>query len=292
MTTKALRCGFVSTALLFGCGEPTEPGPDTYTAFGPPQLVTVAGYTGNLMEPHLSFDEALLFFNNSNHPDSNTQLLVAHRTGPVTFQFAGEVVGANTTSLEGTPSIDEDGRLFFISTRSYFTTLASVYSATFANSTATEVLLDGTSRFTLGELQFDFAISFDGTVGVVSDGLFTGDPYPAASDLAWLRRTGTAFVRNEPDQALLQALNTDALEYAACLSADGLELYFTRYTEADGFGIFRSERVSTSASFRTPRRVSGIDGLVEAPCLSADGKQLYFHREAGGLYQLWVCSQQ
>ncbi|MDX2063471.1 MAG: hypothetical protein SFY70_10455 [Bacteroidia bacterium] len=245
------------------------------------------------MEPHLSSNGELLFFNNSNHPDSNTQLLFARRTSTLTFQFAGEVVGANTTSLEGTPSIDENERLYFISTRSYFTTLATVYSAAFSEGTATDVnLVDGTSRMILGELQFDFAISFDGTVGVVSDGLFTGNPFPAASDLAWLKRTGTAFLRTETDQALLQALNTDALEYAACLSADGLELYFTRYTEADGFGIFRSERVSTNANFLTPRRVSGIEGLVEAPCLSADGKQLYFHREAGGLYQLWVCTRQ
>ena len=76
-------------------------------------------------------------------------------------------------------------------------------------------------------------------------------------------------------------MNTPALEYAPAVSADLLELFFTRATSlSDGaeLAIYRSQRRSRDQPFGVPERVAAITGFVEAPSLSADRRSLYYHR--------------
>ena len=76
-------------------------------------------------------------------------------------------------------------------------------------------------------------------------------------------------------------MNTAALEYAPSVSADLLELFFTRAGSLGGPaapGIYRSQRRSRDEPFGVPQRIAAITGFVEAPSLSGDGRSLYYHR--------------
>ena len=76
-----------------------------------PQPVMIRGYAGEAMEPHLTRDRRFLLFNNLNQPPTDTNLYYAERIDDLTFQFRGEIAGANTASLEGTPTIDRLGNV-------------------------------------------------------------------------------------------------------------------------------------------------------------------------------------
>src|SRR5262249_44839471 len=58
--------------------------------FSNPQQVTIAGYSGDAMEPFISRDGKYLFFNNSNTA-TTTRLFWATEMDPVTFRFQGEI---------------------------------------------------------------------------------------------------------------------------------------------------------------------------------------------------------
>src|SRR5271165_3074338 len=61
--------------------------------FGPPQDVTLEGYTGDAMEPFLTRDGKYLLFNNSNQPPTNTNLQWAERIDDLRFVYRGEIAG-------------------------------------------------------------------------------------------------------------------------------------------------------------------------------------------------------
>lgn len=68
--------------------------------------------------------------------------------------------------LEGVPSMDRDGWLYFISTRSYRESLSTVYRARFTNGSVTDVrIVEGVSRRQMGQVSFDAEISADGHRG-------------------------------------------------------------------------------------------------------------------------------
>jgi hypothetical protein len=77
-------------------------------------------------------------------------------------------------------------------------------------------------------------------------------------------------------------VNTDVLEYAAAISADGLELFFTRadlaHLPEGAPRIYRAYREQVDVPFGEPELVSTIEGFVEAPTLSIDGYSLYYHK--------------
>ena len=85
---------------------------------------------------------------------------------------------------------------------------------------------------------------------------------------------------------LLKNVNTDALEYAACISTDELELFFTRAGK-NGPAIYSSTRMSVTHPFDPPVRVDAIKGFVEAPTLSLDGRSLYYHLREGARFVIY-----
>ena len=88
----------------------------------------------------------------------------------------------------------------------------------------------------------------------------------------------------------MRNVNTGALEYAPSISADLLELFFTRAQSVAGsvqVAIYRSHRASREAPFSVPERVAAISGLVEAPSLSGDGRSLYYHKRAGSRFVIY-----
>jgi hypothetical protein len=228
------------------------------------------------MEPFLSRDGALLFFNDSNAPTVNTNLHWAERVDDTTFTYRGEIGGANSPVLDGVASMDDAGAFYFVSLRSYDTTLSTVYTAAFADGVVSGVsLIPGISTEVPGEVNFDADISADGATLYLVDGRFeAGSPVPVAADIVVVTRTDSGFVRG--DVAVTAAINTSALEYAPTTSADELELFFTR-AEGDVLSIWVAKRGSTSEPFGAPEKIEAIAGQVEGPTISPDGRSLYFH---------------
>jgi hypothetical protein len=235
------------------------------------------------MEPFITRDGRYLLFNNRNDPRVNTDLHYAERVDDLTFDYRGELQGANSPALDGVASMDGDGNLFFISTRSYAQTQATLYRGRFRAGAVTGVeLVPGVSLGRPGMVIFDAEISPGGEVLFVVDGEFgRGAAVPKSADIAVAVRDGRSFRRHPASTEFLRNVNTAALEYAPSVSADLLELFFTRAGSLGGPAapaIYRSQRRSRDEPFGVPQRIAAITGFVEAPTLSGDGRSLYYHR--------------
>jgi len=259
-----------------------------YRAFGEPQLVAIRGYQGDAMEPFITKDGRYLLFNNRNDPKIDTKLLFAERVDDLTFDYRGELEGANTSALEGVPSVDRHGNLFFVSTRSYAETLSTIYRGRFGQGRVSGIeLVAGISLRQRGMVTFDAEVSADGSTLFVADGRFAGGHVPETADIDIAVRDGAGFRRLPAARDLLRNVNTAALEYAPAVSGDLLELFFTRLegsARSPRTAILRAVRPDAGAPFGAPQRLASITGFVEAPALSGDGRALYYHRLDGGRF--------
>ncbi|MBC8007906.1 MAG: PD40 domain-containing protein [Prolixibacteraceae bacterium] len=276
-----------ATMTFTGCGGQKHADPPAariapeYLAFGNPERITIRGYAGDAMEPFITKDERYLLFNNRNDPRINTNLHFAERVDDLTFNYRGEIKGVNTKALDGVPSVDRSGNLFFVSTRTYKESLSTLFRGRLDDGNVSGVqLVAGISRHLPGILTFDAEIAADGDTLFVVDGRFTGGEVPETADIVIAVRDGSGFRRLATSGDVLKNVNTDALEYAPAIASDLLELFFTRLDRAGGSirtGIFRASRTSNDAPFGIPEKVSPIAGFVEAPSLSNDGRSLYYH---------------
>ena len=278
--------------ILSGCKK-EEAVPENKIVFEGAQKVSVKGYTDDLMEPFLSTDGSILIFNNSNDPSVNTNLHWATRIDDLTFEYKGEVIGVNTASLEGVATMDKNGILYFVSTRDYNQTLATVYKSNFLNGTATNVSqVEGISKNQAGWVNFDVEINSSGEFLYFVDGRFdqSGGPYEA--DIVIAQKTNDKFQRLPNSDEILENINTDALEYAACISANNLELYFTRLdvpiSATSMPQIFVSSRNNTNEPFGLPVKIQSISGFVEAATISPDGNTLYYHKRDNNKFALYL----
>lgn len=285
----------VSALLIFlligaGCGtsDPPVPTEDTlpYDAFATPERVEVRGYDRDIMEPFLSRDGQYLFFNNLNDPSVNTDLFVAERIDALAFEYLGPLASANTPALEGVPTMDRDSTLYFVSTRSYDDTFSTLYRSVFADGAVQNVeLVPGVSREEPGIVNFDIEVSPDGETIYFVDARFE-DNAPATANLVIARRTGGGFTRAANSDEILRAVNTEALEYAAAISTDGLELFFNR-VGSDGPAIYRASRLNRNKPFGSPQRVAAMNGFVEGPTFGLDDRAVYFHKRENGQFVLY-----
>jgi hypothetical protein len=271
--------------------------PDAKHSFGVftnPEPVTIEGYTQDAMEPFVSPDGNYLFFNNSNSA-STTNLYYATRIDDVTFQYQGEIAGANAgpNTLTAVASMDINNIFYFISNRSYAQTLSTIYSGTFSNGSLSNVaLVPGVSKDKLGDVNFDQCISPDGGTLYFVDGVFNGGSVPKAASIAIARRNGDHFVRLKNSAKLMRKINTHDLNYAPDISKSGLEFFFTRIPIQGSQPkpppiIYTATRSSTSKPFGEPRKIVAITGFAEAPALSPDEKSLYFHLQVGGTFVIY-----
>lgn len=261
-----------------------------YIGFSGQTAVTLIGYTGEAMEPFISKDGHYLFFNNSNQA-ANTDLFYALQIDGLTFQYQGSVVGANSPQLDAVASLDASGRLIFVSNRSYATSLSTLYSAQFGSgSTTAPTLLAGVSAMQAGRVNFDAEISGDGQTLYFDDGTYDAGGMLQAATLVVADRQGEGFVRRADSATLLVEVNAVGLNYAPAISADGLELFFTRSDPAVAGGmpsIYRAVRTAAPLPFGTVQRVLAATGYVEGPTLSADGHFLYYHRKTDAGFRLY-----
>lgn len=122
-TMRAVQVAYLIGWLVgVGCGSTdpeatTDPEEPVYEVFSSPVRVVIEGYDADAMEPFLSRDGRYLFFNNLNDPSVNTELHVAERVDALRFTYRGPLTNANTEALEGVPTMDRSGTLYFVSTR-------------------------------------------------------------------------------------------------------------------------------------------------------------------------------
>lgn len=269
----------VAVSMLFACGGSSS-APDNYTALANPELVTVTGYSSDVMEPFISRDGAYLFFNDNG---ASKNIHYATYVNATTFQYVGAITAINTSAVEGTPTLDVNNKFYYISTANYNppTAYDTLYGGTWNGSTVTgSAPLTGLAITTQGFINFDIEVSPDGSTLYFDDGDFTGGhSFPDAANIAIAVDSGSGFARTTDSATIMANVNTSNLEYAPAISADGLELFFTRLDlKSMGTGIYRAARTSTGAPFGKPLLVSAITGFVEGPAFSPDEKSLYYHK--------------
>jgi hypothetical protein len=296
-------CTFAMIWMLLLCGACTVRGDDsasiagapdakpTFGVFTNPQPVTIQGYSQYAMEPFISPDGNYLFFNNSNSA-TQTNLYYATRIDDLTFQFQGEIVGANAPGLNAVASMDVNNIFYFVSPRSYAQTFSTIYWGTFSDGNLSNVaLVAGVSKDKLGDVNFDQCISPDGSKLYFVDGVFNGGSVPQKSSIAIAKRVvGDHFVRLKNSGKIMQTINTHGLNYAPDISKSGLEFFFTRIPGQPPMPppvIYTATRASTSVPFGKPRKIEAITGFAEAPALSPDEKSLYYHLQVNGTFVIY-----
>ena len=280
-------------------GDRSEPQSDLYIR---PEPVSIDGYDGSAMEPFLSPDGRYLFFNNENDQNVNTNLHFAQRTGKLSFRYLGELPGVNSPlnsrMLDAVASLDSAGHFYFTTLREYDTTMNSLYTGDFDGKVVRNLrpVPGDISPRTPGTINMDASISPDGRSLYISRAIiFPGAPAPKKSELMIARLPEGAFHLDPDSAAIMKNVNTSALQYAPCISADGLELYFTRASQlmagADAPGalprIMVATRTSVNEPFGEPRALTALSGFVEAPTISLDRKEMFFHKRVGKIFMIY-----
>jgi hypothetical protein len=289
-----MRVILLSGIILLTACEKKEATPSPIIPFEGVQKVTVIGYSDHLMEPFVSRDGNLLMFNNSNDASVNTNLHWATRVNDSTFEYKGEINGVNTTSLEGVPTMDMNGNLYFVSTRDYDQTLATLYQGNFSSGYVTNLMqVPNISRYQGGWVNFDVEVDSSGRTLYFVDGRFDRSGGPYESDIVIAHKVDGEFQRLSDSDDILENVNTEALEYAACISQDNLELYFTRVatplSASSKPEILAATRLNTDEPFRAPVKIQSITGFVEAATISPGGEILYYHKkDSDGKFSLYL----
>jgi hypothetical protein len=245
------------------------------------------------MEPFLSRDCRILFFNNLNEPSANTDIHYAARIDPLTFEYKGRVGNVNTSALEGVPTMDQNGTFYFISPRDYDKTRATIFTGQFQSGRVTGIrhVAADLSRNKPLWFNMDVEVSADGETLYATDNhkpLFASGPDVSSFFVARKIPDGR-FLRDPKSSAIMKTVNApDALQYAAGVSSDELSLYFTRARPGKGeIGIYVATRPSKTAPFDTPFRIETIQGFVEAPTVAPDNCAIYFHKKIDGRFRIF-----
>jgi len=263
-----------------------------------PETMEIAGYSGDAMEPCISLDGRYLFFNNNNDEKVQTHIHCAKRVSENSFKYLGILRGTQSQKKDMAPSLDCSNRLYFTSLRSFDADHKSLYAGVWHPDEVTNVSAIGgnispTAPFWIN---MDSCISPDGNTLLISRAQFI--PFsngPRQSDLfIAIRQANGEFQMSQSLQNVLNSVNTSALEYAPAITADQLELYFTRCREVVSssgkkeplFETMVARRKSVNEPFDLPKRLSAIEGFAEAPSLTLDKRELFFHKRIGEVFKI------
>lgn len=257
--------------------------------------IQIDGYSANAMEPKISADESVLYWNDKPASDDEMNLHYAIRQSPGRYLYRGTLSGTVAPKhLDGVPALDTRGNFYFVSTRSYSANFQTLYTGKVekldsGHQRITNVVAadQGVSAKKLGTVDMDIDVSWDGTLLIVSRAIFSGRPFPDASQLQLFKvSNGTAALHSEATAWLQNVNRPECRVYAGTLSGDKKELYYTilpagSRLRPDDFRILVSKRESLKEAFGPGAIISGIKGeFIEGPSLTlADGgKSLYYHR--------------
>lgn len=246
------------------------------------------------MEAFITRDGKFLFFNNNegDTPGSKKNIYYAKRLDDATFAFMGEIKGVNSDDVDGVPSMNRYGNLYFVSTAHFGRQngYATVHSGRFNNGQVDHIRSHPELSLNRpGWLNMDIEISADGNTLYATQTYFGAGHPPKRSYFFTAHRTHDRFVIDARSDDIFKHINTVDLEYGAAISSDERELFFTRLRLVDGasFASYRATRTSKAAAFSAPVRIAAITGIAEAPALAADEQSLYFHKKVGTDFVLY-----
>ena len=258
--------------------------------FAPPQPVEIAGWTADAMEPFVSRDGGLLFFNSSNAPGRQTDIYWARRVDALHFTLQGKVPGANSSALDGVPSLARNGTFSLVSPRAYDKLHATLWIGRWTGAAVEDLqpqpLLapPGPGRFNM-----DAEISADGRRLYFTNNQWALIGPPKTSTFRMARLTPDGWRVDAAADRWFSQINGPGLQYAAGISDDDLDFFFTRLTMAPGappkLEIMVATRTDPSAPFSAPVAIPAISGFVEAPSVAPDGA-LYFHARRGNHFEV------
>ena len=293
MRAAKILSGILSGLAIAACSCEPSPPPE-YSAFGSPELISIIGYVGDAMEPFISRGGDFLFFNTNGGGPTDKDLFYASLVDGATFQYQGAITDINTAEVDGAPTLDAANTFYYVSTDGYdppaanATLLAGAWNGNTVTGSAPLAALTVTTSLIL---YFDVEASPDGSTLYLSRGDFrSGGGVPSSADISFAVDSGGGFVLDANGAAVMANVNTDKLEYAPAISADGLELFFTRFDPGTAEArIYRAVRSSGSGAFGPPQLVRAVEGFVEGPAFSPDEKSLYYHRKNTGteLYEIY-----
>lgn len=248
--------------------------------FSNPEIVSINGYNGDMMEPFISRDGAYMFFNDRGPA---RDIYYATFINETTLQYQGDIASINTAAVDGVPTMDAANKFYYVSTANYNppVTYDTLYMGTWNGNTVTgSTPVTGLAITTPGFINFDIEVSLDGFTLYFNDGDFSGgNNFPDAANIAIAVNSGSGFTRDVNSTIIMANVNTTNLEYAPAISSDGLELFFNRLDLSTMESqIYRAARSSTSSPFGMPQKVNAIEGFVEGPAFSPDERSLYYHR--------------
>ena len=287
--------GAASPLLNAQCLKNTKPLPAN-NEFSNPERVIINGYAGHAMDPFISRDGNYLFFNGLSD-GQDTALYYAGRVDDVTFNFIGKINGVNRNPLhrDAAPSMDMDGRLYFISTRNYPHDYITVYSGNFLDGTIYDLDAQPGNYYikSKGWIVMDAEVSPNGTVLYFVNAHINDGSLPDKSDIGVAHLSNGDFITDANSREMMKNINTDeCLEYAPSISSDGLELFFTRLNQCSNQPeILVAKRNSVKEPFGYPERIGALSGFTEAPSITLDKKALYYHCKDNGTYAIYKVSR-
>jgi hypothetical protein len=194
-------------------------------------------------------------------------------------------------------SMDTFGNFYFITTRSYYSDTITVYGGVFDSGVMIDVEPIG-QHLTLNELgwlEMDAEVSPGGNTLYFARAFFSGGAIPDSSDLFIAVKQGSQFVVIENSDDMMKNINSEHLEYAASITTNELELFFTRAdvsTTIPEMNVMIAKRSNMSEPFGEPQIINAIEGEnTEAPSITSDGKNLYFHKKVNGVFSIFLVSR-
>jgi Tol biopolymer transport system component len=287
--------GAASPLLNAQCLKSSTPLP-VNNEFSNPEKVIINGYTGNAMEPFISRDGNYLFFKGLSE-GQEASLCYAGRVDDVTFNFIGKINGVNRSIQHhgAVPSMDMDGRFYFVSTRNYPYDHKCLYSGNFLDGTVYDLDTQPGNFYVIskGWMVTDAEVSPNGTALYFVNAHNDGGSLPDKSDIGIAHLSNGDFIVDGGSREIMKNINNeDTLEYAPSINGDGLELFFTRFNQCTGQPeILVSKRNSVKEPFAAPERIGAMSGYAEAPSISLDKKRLYYHSRDNGAYAIYRVSR-
>ncbi len=259
------------------------------------ERITILNYSNDVMEIGISPDGEFLLFNDNKKPDKDMHW--SRRIDDRTYKYQGKVQNTVSKKVDGTPSFDGKGNIYFTTLNSYPNSFNTIFIAKFQDGVALDPLPVKGNIYVTNKnrphkfwVTLDPDISDDGNLLFYSEGQFHPPlefPYPY--NVRGAKKVNGVFVKM--GDRIFKNINTDNLEYAPAISSDGLEIFFTRVGKINGrlkmVGIFTAKRNTTNEPFEKPEKIMAITGAAEAPVLSGDETMIYYHRMDQGVFKAY-----
>ncbi len=264
-----------------------------YPTFSNEKQVTITGLNFDAMEPFISANGNTLFFNSLNN-GVNTNLYYATKINDTTFNYVGLITGtldSASNHLDAVASIDSLSNFFWTSLRGYPSVFENLHKGKYTNGNVKNItrVYGNFNISKLGWLIIDAAISIQGNQLYYCNAYFDlinnscGSGVPCEGMLGVAEQINDSmFNKTSNSDTLLNAINdTNYVVYAPQLSADGLELYYTRFHKNTiTTEICVAVRNNSTSPFSVPSIIyAPVFTAAEAPTITLNKQKLYYHHK-------------